>query len=106
MSQLTKSASWRNLQKHYKKISELHMRELFEKDPNRFNNFSIKFNDFLLDYSKNRITDDTINLLLKLGKDVKLKTWIRKMFEGSKINITEDRAVLHTALRNRSDKSV
>jgi glucose-6-phosphate isomerase len=106
MSQLTKSATWRNLQKHYKKISEIHMRELFEKDPDRFNSFSIKFNDFLLDYSKNRITEDTLNLLLKLVKDVKLKTWIRKMFEGSKINITEGRAVLHTALRSRSGNPV
>jgi glucose-6-phosphate isomerase len=103
---ITKNTSWHNLQKHYKKIYKLHMRTLFEKDPKRFDRFSIKHNDFLLDYSKNRITEDTIKLLLKLAKDAKLKTWIKKMFEGYKINITEGRAVLHTALRNRSHKPV
>jgi glucose-6-phosphate isomerase len=106
MSQLIKSQVWKNLRKHYRKISGLHMREMFEKDPNRFKRFSLKFNDILLDYSKNRITEETLKLLLQLTKEAKLKIRIKKMFEGDKINFTEKRAVLHTALRNRSNKPV
>jgi glucose-6-phosphate isomerase len=106
MSQLIKSQVWKNLRKHYRKISGLHMREMFEKDPNRFKRFSLKFNDILLDYSKNRITEETLKLLLQLTKEAKLKIRIKKMVEGDKINFTEKRAVLHTALRNRSNKPV
>jgi glucose-6-phosphate isomerase len=106
MSQLTKSQTWKNLKKHYKKISKLHMREMFEADPDRFKKFSLKFKDILLDYSKNRITEETMKLLLQLTKDAKLKSRIKKMFDGDKINFTEKRAVLHTALRNRSNKPV
>ena len=106
MSALTKSQTWKNLKKHYSKISKLHMRDMFENDPDRFKKFSIKFRDILLDYSKNRITEDTMKLLFRLAKDAKLKSRINKMFEGDKINFTEKRAVLHTALRNRSNKPV
>ncbi len=106
MLQLTKSEVWNNLAKHYKKIKKLHMRDMFTEDPERFNRFSIQFNDFLLDYSKNRISDETLDLLLKLADFANLKSWIDKMFSGEKINFTEERAVLHTALRNRSNKPV
>ena len=106
MSQLTKSQAWKSLKKHYNKISKLHMRQMFEEDPNRFKKFSLKFKDILLDYSKNRITEETIRLLLQLTKEAKLKSRINKMFEGDKINFTERRAVLHTALRNRTNKTV
>ena len=106
MSQLTKSQAWKSLKKHYNKISKLHMRQMFEEDPNRFKKFSLKFKDILLDYSKNRITEETIRLLLQLTKEAKLKSRINKMFEGDKINFTERRAVLHTALRNKTNKTV
>ncbi len=106
MSQLTKSEVWNNLAKHQKKIKKLHMRDMFTEDPDRFKRFSIQFNDILLDYSKNRITDETLDLLLKLADFANLKSWIDKMFSGEKINFTEERAVLHTALRNRSNKPV
>ena len=106
MSQLTKSQAWKSLKKHYNKISKLHMRQMFEEDPNRFKKFSLKFKDILLDYSKNRINEETIRLLLQLTKEAKLKSRINKMFEGDKINFTERRAVLHTALRNRTNKTV
>jgi len=106
MSQLTKSEVWNNLSLHYKKIKKLHMRDMFAEDPERFNKFSIQFNDILLDYSKNRITEETLDLLLRLADFTNLKSWIDKMFTGEKINTTEDRAVLHTALRNRSTKPV
>ncbi len=106
MSQLTKSEVWNNLSKHYKKVKKLHMRDMFAEDPERFNKFSLQFNDILFDYSKNRITDETMDLLLKLADFANLKSWIDKMFTGEKINFTEERAVLHTALRNRSKNPV
>lgn len=106
MSQLTKSEVWKNLSLHYNKIKKLHMREMFNEDPERFNKFSLQFNDILLDYSKNRINDETMNLLLKLADYTNLKSWINRMFNGDKINFTEERSVLHTALRNRSGKPV
>jgi glucose-6-phosphate isomerase len=106
MPSLEQHESWKALQRHYSKIKDKHLRELIAEDPERFKKFSVQFNDFLLDYSKNRATDKTMELLLKLADDVKLKTWINKMFKGEKINFTENRAVLHTALRNRSNQPV
>lgn len=106
MPSLEQHESWKALQRHYSKIKDKHLRELFAEDPERFKKFSVHFNDFLLDYSKNRVTDKTMELLFKLAEDVKLKTWINKMFKGEKINFTENRAVLHTALRNRSNQPV
>lgn len=106
MPSLEQHESWKALQRHYSKIKDKHLRELFAEDPERFKKFSVQFNDFLLDYSKNRATDKTMELLFKLAEDVKLKAWISKMFKGEKINFTENRAVLHTALRNRSNQSV
>ncbi len=97
--------AWEKLEKHYKETAGCSLRELF-KDPNRFQKFHIRFDDLLLDYSKNLIDDETMNLLIELAEDCKLNSAIEKMFTGDRINETEDRAVLHTALRNRSNQPV
>ncbi|MEO9964571.1 MAG: glucose-6-phosphate isomerase [Reichenbachiella sp.] len=94
--------TWDALENHYEHISKDPIIEMFEKDPNRFDKFSIKWNDFLLDYSKNIYSDKTQTLLMQLAKECQLKEAIEAMFEGEKINETEDRAVLHTALRSSS----
>ena len=106
MSELTESPEWLTLVEHQKRIDQLDIRDLFEANPNRFNNYSIKFEDLLFDYSKNRITDETVVLLLKLAKAQNLGGHIEDMFTGKRINKTENRAVLHTALRNRSNDPV
>jgi glucose-6-phosphate isomerase len=106
MSKLTRSAAWKALEAHYQKNHDAQMRDLFAQDPKRFEKFSLQFNDILLDYSKNRITDETRKLLLDLANGVDLKTWIGRMFAGEKINFTEGRAVLHIALRNRSNRPI
>lgn len=106
MPSLTKLDSWKALQDHHKKVASLHMRDLFADDNKRFEKFSIRFRDILLDYSKNRITDETVPLLLDLAREVRLKEWIEKMFKGEKINSTENRAVLHVALRNRKNTPI
>jgi len=95
----TKTVVWKQLQKHYEQKKNVHMRNLFAQDSSRFDKFHIQWNDILLDYSKNIITEETINLLLNLAKEVGLKSAIESMFIGEKINETENRAVLHTALR-------
>lgn len=82
------------------------MRDLFSADSARFDKFSLQFNDILLDYSKNRITEQTLSLLFDLARDRNVEQWRDRMFAGEKINFTEHRAVLHTALRNRSDRPV
>ena len=82
------------------------MRALFAEDAGRFEKLSIRFDDILFDFSKNRITEETVDLLSALAEQARLGEWIEKMFSGGKINFTENRAVLHTALRNRSDESV
>jgi len=106
MSSLTISPAWKALQKHYQEVQNLSMRESFNSDTARFNKFSLRFNDILFDYSKNRITDQTLPLLIDLAKQAGLEAKINAMFSGEKINITEHRAVLHTALRNRSNNPV
>ncbi|KPJ96368.1 MAG: glucose-6-phosphate isomerase [Gammaproteobacteria bacterium SG8_11] len=106
MSTLTKSAAWQALQRHYQEMQDVTMRDLFSRDPQRFNKFSLPFEEILLDFSKNRITEQTLALLLDLAKQAELATWIEKMFRGEKINVTEDRAVLHVALRNRSNDPI
>lgn len=95
-----RTKAWAELQKHFDEIKNAHMRELFDKNPSRAKQFSISWNDFYVDFSKNRITEQTINLLLKLAEEVNLKQAIEAQFSGQKINETENRAVLHTALRN------
>lgn len=106
MSRLTESPAWRALAEHHRQIAGIHMRELFAKDPKRFQKFSLRLGDILFDYSKNRITDETIPLLLDLARQAGLDRAIEAMFNGEKINQTEDRAVLHIALRNRSNRPI
>lgn len=106
MENLTNLPAWQALLKHKKQTENIQMRDLFAQDENRFEDFHLHFNDILLDYSKNRINKETMSLLMELAKQSGLKEWTEKMFSGEKINHTEDRAVLHTALRNRSDEPV
>ena len=106
MKDLTTLPAWQALLKHKNQTENLHMRDLFAQDKSRFENFHLRFNDILFDYSKNRITQETLSLLRDLAKQCDLKGWTEKMFSGEKINHTENRAVLHTALRNRSDEPV
>lgn len=106
MENLTNSPAWQALLKHKKQTENVQMRDLFAQDKTRFEDFQLRFNDILLDYSKNRINKETMSLLMDLAKQSGLKEWIEKMFSGEKINHTEDRAVLHTALRNRSNEPV
>ena len=106
MSKLTQSAAWSALQKHRQSLETVTLRQLFAGAPKRFEKFSTTFEGILFDYSKNRITDETISLLLNLAKETDVFGWRDKMFAGEKINITERRAVLHTALRNQSNKPV
>jgi len=98
--------AWQALRQHAEQIKHLHMRDLFDKDPQRFESFSIILNDLLLDYSKNLITGESMALLKDLAEQCDLGNWIERMFSGEKINHTEHRAVLHTALRNQDTGSV
>lgn len=102
----TSLQSWKNLAEHYKIASNVHMRDLFAQDANRFEKFSLKIGDILLDYSKNRVTEETMKLLFELAKEAKVQEWMNKMYSGEKINNTENRAVLHIALRNRSNSPI
>jgi len=106
MPPLTKTHAWKLLEQHYREIAPKNMRDLFAHDSRRFERFSLRFNDILIDYSKNRITDETMSLLLALARQADVEGWRKKMFEGEKINVTENRAVLHIALRNRSNRPI
>jgi len=99
-------SAWQSLQEHAQQIRQRHLRELFAADPKRFDRFSLALGELLLDYSKNLISEKTLDLLLELANDADLKGWIERMFRGGRINNTEGRAVLHTALRNRSNTPV
>ncbi|MGZ8251880.1 MAG: glucose-6-phosphate isomerase, partial [Methylophilaceae bacterium] len=103
MTNPTKSPSWQQLSTHQQDISPLLMRDMFAEDPERFEKFSLQLDDLFLDYSKNRITEKTMELLFQLARDCEVEKWRDRMFAGEKINFTENRAVLHTALRNRSN---
>ncbi|QCI26167.1 glucose-6-phosphate isomerase [Buchnera aphidicola] len=97
----TQTTAWKNLKKHFQDMQNIHLNDLFRKDKYRFKNFSFFIKDKLLvDISKNRITYTTLKILLSLAQDMHLSEAIQQMFSGKKINCTEDRAVLHTALRN------
>jgi glucose-6-phosphate isomerase len=106
MSTLTERNTWKALAAHYKLVSNRHMRELFAADPDRFRKFSLRINGFLLDYSKNRVTEETMALLFALARQAGLEEMRDRMFSGEKINFTENRAVLHIALRNRSNRPI
>ena len=95
----TTTESWKKLADHYTKTKDRHLKDLFASDKERAQKFTIKWNDFLLDYSKNRISSKTMKLLLQLADELKLGEAIEKYFKGAIINATENRAVLHTALR-------
>lgn len=97
---------WQSLDRHYSDVKYVSMRDEFALDSGRFERFSLYSGDLLLDYSKNRITKSTIKKLVALAESLNLSDWIEKMFTGEAINTTEDRAVLHTALRNRSNNPV
>jgi glucose-6-phosphate isomerase len=103
---LTQSPEWRALSEHYAEISSRHMRELFASDPERFNTFHLTFEGMLVDFSKNRINKKTFTLLIELAKAAGVQEAAESMFTGKRINWTENRAVLHTALRNRSNTPV
>ena len=96
---VTEKPAWKALEEHYRKISNVHLRSLFADDPLRGERLAAEGAGLYLDYSKNRITDETIRLLVNLAEECSLRERIEAMFHGEKINITENRAVLHIALR-------
>lgn len=98
--------SWQKLLEHYDKMKDVHLRELFDQEPDRFTNFSIQWNDVLVDFSKNIITHETLDLLRQLAVETSLKDAIDKMYSGERINGTENRSVLHIALRNLSNTPI
>jgi len=102
----TKTKAWKELKSHHKEVNKLRLTKLFSKKEDRFNKFSIQSGDIIFDYSKNLLTPKTTRLLLQLAKECQLKKATNAMFSGEKINETEDRAVLHTALRNFSGNPV
>ena len=106
MKSIDKSSEWLALERHWSEIEPQHMRDLFAEDPGRFGRMSLQACGILLDYSKNRASDKTMDLLMELAEQADLAGWIRKMFQGERINNTEHRAVLHVALRNRSSEPV
>ncbi len=106
MSILINSPAWQALLKHKQQIADMHMRDMFAGDPDRFKQFSVMWEDILFDYSKNRITEETMKLLIALAHQANLHHAIEDMFNGTKINLTENRAVLHIALRNRSNRPI
>ncbi len=99
----TQTQSWKKLEAHFEQVRDVQMKQLFADDPDRFNRLSIQFEDILVDFSKNRITDETLQLLLQLAEECKLQDAIEQMFTGAPINETEGRSVLHIALRNRTN---
>lgn len=102
----TTTKAWNALEQHFQTIQHTSIKELFAQNANRFEEFSIQYPSLLVDYSKNRINAETIQLLVDLAKEMDVDTAIQQMFEGDVINVTEKRAVLHTALRNRSNEEV
>ena len=106
MPRPTALPAWKALKAHQTELASLHMAKLFRKDDDRFENFSLRFEDILLDFSKNRVKKPTMKLLHELAMQADLPGWIEKMFSGERINCTEDRAVLHIALRNRSNRPI
>lgn len=106
MSDVTSRPAWQALKEHHRVMADVAMRDLFAQDPDRFSRFSLRLGDILFDYAKNRITAGTMDLLLDLARQCHLDQAIEAMFSGQKINVTENRAVLHVALRNRSNRAI
>ncbi len=104
MASLSKTSQWQALSAHRDEISAVHMRDLFDREPERFKNFSLELDGLLFDYSKNPVTGQTLSLLVDLARTAGLEGWRERMFAGEAINTTENRAALHPALRNRSGK--
>ncbi len=100
------TSAWKKLEHHYAMMKNKHMKNMFAEDPRRFFKHSLQFEDILVDFSKNIINEDTLETLLALAEEAQLKDAIEKMFNGEKINLRENRAVLHVALRNRSTEPV
>src|SRR5687768_8659959 len=98
--------AWKKLEEHFRVMQKRHLKTLFAEDPERFARFSLQLEDILVDFSKNIIDEQTVALLLELANEIALPEAIEKMFTGDKINVLENRAVLHTALRNRSNEPV
>ncbi|HEC85773.1 MAG: glucose-6-phosphate isomerase [Candidatus Parabeggiatoa sp. nov. 2] len=103
---ISHSAAWAALKAHQHQLAPIHLRDLFAEDSQRFERFSVEACGLLLDYSKNRLTRDTLSLLLNLATEAKLQDWIARLFQGEKVNNTEQRAALHIALRNRSNRPI
>lgn len=99
-------ASWKQLDDHRARIDELHLRDLFGDDPQRFERHSLALDDLLVDYSKQRVTAETMQRLAALARELEVETWRDRMFAGERINFTENRPVLHVALRNRSSRPI
>ena len=106
MTSLTRTPAWKALEAHASEMASVHLRELFGEDPGRFERFSIQLGDLLFDYSKNRITAETSRLLIDLARQAKLDEEIERMFTGGRINGTENRSVLHVALRAKGKLQV
>ncbi len=102
----TTTIAWQKLQKHFQEMQNASMKEMFNEDKTRAAQFHLHWNDFVVDYSKNIVNQETLNLLLELANEVQLKDAIAKYFEGDIINQTENRAVLHTALRANSSSNI
>jgi glucose-6-phosphate isomerase len=103
---LTQLPTWKKLVSHRQTWDGVRMRELFREDPQRFERFSLKLDDLLLDYSKNLVNDETLKLLQQLGREANLPAWVEAMFSGQRINFTENRAALHIALREDPKKTL
>jgi glucose-6-phosphate isomerase len=106
MPQINQSPIWQSLKLHQKDIASTSLREMFQLDPNRFDKFHIQLDDLLLDYSKHRISKETMALLVNLAKEADIEGWRDRMFSGEKINSTEHRSVLHTALRHQGQQKI
>jgi glucose-6-phosphate isomerase len=106
MTDPTQTSAWKALRAHHDEVADFQMRDLFRDDPDRAARFSLTLGDLLFDFSKNRVTDQTVSLLTELCEECGVRDWITRMFSGDAINETEGRAVLHTALRHRGDRTV
>ena len=106
MTDITQTTAWTALARHHREVERLHMRDQFAAEPDRFARLCLRLGDLLLDYSKNRVTEETMRLLRRLSAEADVPGWTARMFAGERINSTENRAVLHTALRNRANTPV